>query len=388
MQAMSGCGINSAMKFDFASTVTRLRRACSQNRELCSVYKCFPFLHRARHKTMHGTRDINEAELIHVNWPTDTPKPVIGICHDNYSPRSWIKYQRFCETNDIPFGEINIHGHDWMDQVKAYDWVVGHPSGSPSRLDELWRKTYVMEKWLGKLCYPSTKDLALYEDKHMQYDTLRALGFPLIPTWISYDREDALRLASTLEYPLVSKLITGAGSRGVELLRNSSDAKSVIQKVFSERGRYWHWPYLRQKDYVLFQKFIPNNGYDIRVICSGNMAFGYYRKAAKGDFRASGSGICEKRALPECIIRIAHSIALKVQAPYLSVDFLQSMTGEYFIIEMAHFNQIDTAEQLHVDGIPGAYLIQDDGSVQFRSGRFWVQELALKSVCEYYLSAR
>jgi len=266
--------------------------------------------------------------------------------------------------------------------------VASHPSSTPSRLAEWRRKTHILEHWLGKHCYPSTHDLVLYEDKHMQYDVLRVLGMPVIPTWVSYSQADASRLAAVLEYPVVSKLITAAGSRGVELLRNQAAARKVIRRAFSARGRYWYWPYLRQKDYVLFQKFIPTDGYDVRVICLGDMLFGYYRKAPPGDFRASGSGLWEKRSLPESILRVAHAVAQALQAPYLSVDFLFSTTGEPLITEMAHFNVIETAEQLHVEGVPGAYLIDSAGAIRFSPGRFWVQELALKQVCERYLRAQ
>jgi glutathione synthase/RimK-type ligase-like ATP-grasp enzyme len=364
-----------------------IRRNCSKNAFISRLYSHCVILHKKTAPQVNDFPNLDESVTIAIEWPASIIKPRIGIIKDNFFPPSWTKYERFCSASAIPFGSLNIHAHNWMEQVKDYDWVIGHPDGSPNRLDELWRKTYIMEQYLGKRCYPSCNDLALYEDKHMQYDALQVLKFPVIPTWISYDEEDALRLAHKLEYPLVSKLITGAGSKGVELINSRSDAIRVIKKAFSPHGRYWHWPYLRQKDYVIFQKFIPNDGYDVRVICVGDMVFGYYRKALPNDFRASGSGICEKRSLPESIIRIAHSVAQSLQAPYLSVDFLRSITGEYYIIEVSHFNQIDTSEQLHVDCVPGAYLLASDGTFSFVSGRFWVQELALKQVCVQYLAA-
>ena len=54
----------------------------------------------------------------------------------------------------------------------------------------------------------------------------------------------------------------------------------------------------RQKNLVCFQEFIPNDGYDIRVIVVGNQIFGFYRKVPQGDFRASGMNIEEMRELP------------------------------------------------------------------------------------------
>lgn len=373
--------MNAYVSRSLESVRRKLRRGCS----ISCLYSHLRQSTEVPNPPVDDSGRIDEAEEVIIDWPADIRKPVVGIVPDPFAPPSWSKYQRFCRTNAIPFGTLNIRSHDWLEQVRGYDWVVGHPSGSPSRLDELWRKTYVMERWLGKRCYPSTEDLALYEDKHLQHDVLRELKFPVIPTWISYDEADALRLAAQLEYPLVTKLLTGAGSRGVQLLRSRAEAERFIRKVFCTCGRYWCWPYLRQKDYILFQKFILTDGYDVRVMCMGDMMFGYYRKARPGDFRASGSGMVEKRSLPESIVRIAHSVAQALKAPYLSVDFLFNADGVPFITEIAHFNQIETAEQLHVDGVPGAYLLGPDGTIRFTPGRFWVQELALKQMCEQYL---
>ena len=44
------------------------------------------------------------------------------------------------------------------------------------------------------------------------------------------------------------------------------------------------------KDYVYFQKFLPNNKYDIRIVVIGDRAFGFIRYNRENDFRASGSG--------------------------------------------------------------------------------------------------
>ena len=377
------------MNTSLLRTLETLRHDFARYAWLHRLYSHVPDSLRVPEVEEDDSSQLKVAEPVVIEWPSDVKKPAIGLVKDAHPVHpSWTKYQRFCQTDAISFGFLKIHDHDWLEKVRAYDIVVGHPSSSPSRLDELWRKTYIMERWLGKRCYPSTDDLALYEDKHMQHDILRELKFPVIPTWVCYDEKDALRLAGKLQYPVVSKLITAAGSRGVELLQNRGAAERVIRRAFSARGRYWHWPYLRQKDYILFQKFLATDGYDTRVICLGDMMFGYYRKPRKGDFRASGSGIWEKRSLPESILRIAHSVTQALQAPYLSVDFLSSTAGEQFITEIAHFNLIETAEQLHVEGVPGVYEMGLAGTIRFRPGRFWVQELALKRVCEQYLRAQ
>ncbi len=373
------------MTAQFLEIFRPLRNELAHNLLLHRVYSHFPQWLRVPDEIGEDDSQQLKADPVRIEWPAGVKKPFVGLVRDTFVPPSWTKYQHFCRTNGFSFGFLRLHDHDWLEQARPFDMVIGHPSSSPSRLEEIWRKTYILERWLGIHCYPSTADLAIYEDKHVQHDSLRLLGLPVIPTWISYDRADALRLAAKLQYPVVSKLITAAGSRGVELLKNQAAAEKVIAQAFSARGRYWYWPYLRQKDYVLFQRFIPTDGYDVRVICLGDMMFGYYRKSRPGDFRASGSGLVEKRSLPESILQVAHATARALEAPYLSVDFLVSTSGEQFITEVSHFNTIETDEQLHVEGVPGVYTVDENGTIRFRPGKFWVQELALKRVCEKYL---
>ena len=49
---------------------------------------------------------------------------------------------------------------------------------------------------------------------------------------------------------------------------------------------YW----MPQKNYALFQDFLPDNDFDTRVTVIGNRAFAFRRFNRPGDFRASGSG--------------------------------------------------------------------------------------------------
>ena len=111
------------------------------------------------------------------------------------------------------------------------------------------------------------------------------------------------------------------------------------------------------------------------------MAFGYYRYPIKGDFKASGSGIFEKKAIPIDALKLAIEIRSKLQSRQIGVDLLYSEKySQYFIIETSLFNQIDSCIQLEVDGKPGYYDITNINNICFKEGRFWIQELTLNSV--------
>jgi hypothetical protein len=57
---------------------------------------------------------------------------------------------------------------------------------------------------------------------------------------------------------------------------------------------------------------------------------------------------------------------------------LRDPDGKLHIMEMSAFIQVDTAGQLEVEGIPGAYVFDSSGTYHFEPGKFWIQELALK----------
>ena len=159
--------------------------------------------------------------------------------------------------------------------------------------------------------------------------------------------------------------------------RRSHQRRAIIRRVFSPRGRGTHNPYAAQKDYLYFQDYVPNDGYDVRVIVVGNRMSGYYRRVPSGDFRASGMNLVQERELPEQALRIARRVYEILKSPMVVVDMLKSLEGEYRIIEISPLCRIDTCGELKVQGIPGYYVVRGD-SYSFQPGRLWVPELALK----------
>ena len=245
-------------------------------------------------------------------------------------------------------------------------------------------KYHFLETYLGKTTYPSSGHAHLYEDKCLESYIAKAKGIPFVTTYVSHDKADALILVENLTYPVVSKIVPGSGSVGVELVRTREESRRIVEQAFSRNGRKTHLNCFRQKNYVYFQEYVPNDGYDIRAIVIGNMVFGYYRKVLKGDFRASGMNLEEKRALPEEVIKIARRVNKLIKSPFLAVDMLHGLDAEYYIIEFSPISQlVDTPDELHVDGVPGVYVFDDDESFHFEKGRYWVSELALR---EFLLS--
>ncbi len=321
------------------------------------------------------------AEVIRIEWPEGKEKPKIGIIKDFGLYPRWTKYCRFLDNNSFEYDFFNIHAHDWIENSGKFDLFIGLPSSEYYHLDEIRIKYYVLETLLGKTCYPSLGHVNLYEHKSLEAYISKAFDLPFAKTYVSHDKKDALQLVEKLTYPLVSKIVPSSGSVGIELVRDQKHGRRIVEQAFSSRGRRIHLAYLRQKNYIYFQDYIPYDGYDIRVIVVGNWVFGYYRKALEGDFRASGMDRIEKRSLPEKSMKIALELNEVIKSPQLVVDMLHGLDGEYYIIEVSPFCKMEKPEQLSIDDVPGVYIF-DEGAFHFEKGRFWAHELALR---EFFL---
>jgi hypothetical protein len=79
-----------------------------------------------------------------------------------------------------------------------------------------------------------------------------------------------------------------------------------------------------ENGYIYFQDFIPDNGFDTRLVIIGDRCFGFIRYNRKNDFRASGSGDIAygKEFINEEMIKIAFNVATKLNSQSIAFDFL------------------------------------------------------------------
>lgn len=323
-------------------------------------------------------------------------KPRIGIIIsqgkslvDGYiDPRaSWLRYERFCKENDIPYGFYDIERSDWIKESEQYDILVCHTESTPAYQEMIESKIYLLEKFLGKTCFPNYHEIWQYEHKNRANFLYEIYNLPTIPTKLTYSKSEAIDILSKTSYPFITKTTIGAGSSGVSKIDSKCQALKQIKKIFSYKGLKSQYPYYRQKDYIYVQEYIDDATFDLRIMIAGDMAFGYYRYPNKGDFRASGAGNTEKKSIPEDALKLAISIRNKLNSRQMGVDLLYSeKKKQYFIIETSLFNQIDTPEQLEIDGVPGYYDISDINNITFKEGRFWIQEVILRSIIEEWSS--
>lgn len=318
--------------------------------------------------------------------------PLIGIHPDPieyngyYSLGSYfLRYRRFLDYNSMPYKIINLRKSDWLDQCKDIDILVASYASEPSRLNELQAKIGILEQYHGIMCYPSAKDLWSYEDKTRIYYLVNEYGLKHARTFISHEHEEALDFVRTAEYPLISKIKTGSCSRGVELVKNKDRAEKIVNQNFG-LGRKALWTYSFEKDYVYFQEFIKDATYDIRVFVVGDIIAGYRRRMKGKDFRASGTGLLDRRLFPQDAIESALALKKNWDTTILAVDFVDTnKSQEHKIIEASISFGLDYPEYLEHEG-KRVFYDQSSGDIEIREGCFWVQDFILFELIKKWYS--
>jgi glutathione synthase/RimK-type ligase-like ATP-grasp enzyme len=320
-----------------------------------------------------------------LSWPDSIRRPMIGLVPDpHHRYPYWTKYRKFLEANSIPYVLYDIHRSDWAAAASSLDIIVWRPFSGPPELEECRRKIFVLESQMGKVCYPNFFTAMLYEDKVLQYELLTLHGLPVADTMVSHSYAEVMEKLPHIRFPIVAKLCTGSGSCGTELVASEGAARKLVKQVFSFAGRRTYWPYMNQKDYILFQRFIPGKPSDVRVIMMGDVAGGYIRDVPAGEFRASRMGTEWHGELPKEALSIAREVSKKLGLLSVAVDMLyDDERKQYFIIEISIFTEVETPTEVpaRLNGVPGVYRFSPgsgDDDYRFEPAQFWLQEWVLR----------
>ncbi|MEX0996001.1 MAG: hypothetical protein WDZ45_03005 [Flavobacteriaceae bacterium] len=296
----------------------------------------------------------------------------IGIHHNegSFSDR-WIQYSK---ENNIDFKIVNCYDSDIIMQLKDCDAFMWHHNhGNLKDLLSAKPILFALEH-AGVKVFPDFKTAWHFDDKVAQKYLLEAIDAPLVPSYVFYDKKEALKWAEQTTYPKVFKLKGGAGSANVKLVRTKAQCLQLIKKAFGKGfkqfdGKAYFIDTInkyksstksfyqvikafgrmlisteyskksgREKGYVYFQEFIPNNDSDIRIIVVDNKAFGLKRMVRKDDFRASGSGTINY-SVTEIDIRcveIAYQVNKSIQSQSIAFDFIFDPNDKPLIVEISY----------------------------------------------------
>ena len=281
----------------------------------------------------------------------------------------WISY---CKENNIPYKLVDCYANDLINQLKDCNALMWHHhQGSPRDILAARPILFALEQ-AGIKVFPDFNTNWHFDDKLGQKYLLEAIDAPLVPAYVFYDKKKALVWADQTDFPKVFKLRGGAGSQNVRLVKSKQEAKRLIRKAFgkgfpaydAEGGMKERWrkyrlgktdvtdvlkgvirlalapPYAqmgREKGYIYFQDFIPDNDHDIRIVVIGDNAFAIKRLARKNDFRASGGGtiLYEKQLFKDDWIKLAFNINDKLKSQCTAMDFVFDK-GEPKLVEISY----------------------------------------------------
>lgn len=282
----------------------------------------------------------------------------IAICKAESSfTQRWIDY---CEKNGIVYTIVNPYDSDIVDKVSDCDAFMWHHHHGDYRDCLFARQLLMALETKGIKVFPDNNTNWHFDDKVGQKYLFEAIGAPMVPSYVFYSKEDALNWVNKTTYPKVFKLRGGAGSSNVKLVRSKTEAARLIRRAFGKGfSQFDKWNYLkerynkwrngqdtlsgvvkslgrlfvpveyakmrpREKGYVYFQDFIPDNEYDIRVCIVGDKAFAIRRDCRKGDFRASGSGMIghKKDLIDERCVKIAFDTNKVLKCQSVGFDFV------------------------------------------------------------------
>lgn len=288
---------------------------------------------------------------------------------NSFSER-WIKY---CEERNIDYKIVNAFDSNIVEQLKDCEVFMWHHHHANFKDVIAAKKILFALEHAGIKVFPDFKTGWHFDDKVAQKYLLEAINAPLVPSYVFYDKQQALDWAKITSYPKVFKLKGGAGASNVKLVKNYSNAVTLINKAFGrgfaqfDRIGYFKERFNKfkngkdnfigvlkgfarifivpefskkqptEKGYIYFQDFIKNNNFDTRVVViNGKFAAAEKRFVREGDFRASGSGMFSYEDINIDLIKVAFEVANKLNLQSVAFDFIFDENEKPLIIEISY----------------------------------------------------
>lgn len=335
----------------------------------------------------------------------------IAIHHRSGSfSEGWLQY---CIEHGIDYKIVNCYDSRIIGYLKGIDgllwhWVYYEP------VDLLIARQIIQSvNMMGISVFPNIATCWHFDDKIGQKYLLESIEAPLIPTYIFFDKHEAMAWIDKTEFPKVFKLRCGAGSQNVKLIKTRKEAAKLCEKAFSKgfnsnnsyfsdaktkirnvkninefleklkrmpkviahnlRRKHFLQVQQVQYGYIYFQDFLPNNNFDTRITVIGNRAFVFTRNIRPNDFRASGSGDIHynlNRVDKRCI-KIAFDTAIKLKTQSLAFDFLFDRNNNPKIAEVSYCYQNKA-----IYNCPGHW----DKNLTWHSGHMWPEDAIIEDI--------
>jgi glutathione synthase/RimK-type ligase-like ATP-grasp enzyme len=241
---------------------------------------------------------------------------------------SWVfEWESKLQEYGVDYEVQNCYEGRFVDKIKDASVLLWY-FDNYNALDMAFAKSYIkLAEKMGVLVFPDIETIWFYDDKISQSLCLDTFGIEQPEWWCFYNKKNAHEwLEKTISFPVIAKLKSGSGSNNVKMLNNIKEVRKYVNRMFG-RGfssvpsilwkirsnigsantlelllnRIKRTPEFlktrnrskllqRQVGYVYLQKYISNDGFDLKVVAVNQKVTFFGRKVRHGDFRASGGG--------------------------------------------------------------------------------------------------
>lgn len=270
----------------------------------------------------------------------------------------WIEY---CKDYGLDFEVINCFRLEDITELSRYDcllWKVQNYVLS----DMLFaRGILYCAKMMGLKTFPDFDSLWHFDDKISGNYLLKSIGATVPDAWMFYKEKEARQwIKEEAKFPIIAKLKSGSGAMNVCLIKNYRDALKYTKRMFNggidpcpkpmfkltsniRSAKSWNLfmnrfkripeflrtyrnakEFPKERGYVYFQEYIPNDGFDIKLVTVGDKASYVLRSVRKGGFRASGGGdlFYTRDIIGSDIIRSAFGASDRASFMCMGYDFV------------------------------------------------------------------
>jgi glutathione synthase/RimK-type ligase-like ATP-grasp enzyme len=304
----------------------------------------------------------------------------IAICrnekifnHSGSWTNTWIKY---CKSANVYYEVVDCYQSDIIEKLSNFNCLLWHINNYVFPDMYFGRSILYSAHNQGLLTFPDFKTSWHFDDKIAETYLLQSGNISIPRSWMFYLPEDCYSwLHTEAKFPLIAKLRTGSGSNNVKLLNNKDEALAYTKKMFSSGFKSYpdvmfktksqllsatDWKSIisrikrapeffhtlnraksfpTEKGYVFFQEFIPNDGFDLKVVVIGDKLGFIGRKTRKGDYRASGGGdlFFDRELISRELIDSAFSTNDQMGFQCMGYDYvIDKNTNKGIIIEISY----------------------------------------------------
>ncbi len=227
----------------------------------------------------------------------------------------------FKKTELIPLVDIVLKVNNGLDvlyekkSLKGFDYVLPRIDSKRAVIG------YPVIRFLDDLGVKKPYPAETIHIAHNKFITLEQLvknGVAVPETYLTASKEYAKKIIDKQKMPVILKLLSSFGGKGVMIIETKDTAKATIDAM----------SVLKQE--VLIEKYIPNPGEDIRGIVAGDEIIASYKRiAAPGEKRAniSAGGRGSFFKLTNEMEEIVFKCAKAVKSRLLAVDMIQGKDG-------------------------------------------------------------